>query len=222
MTFSLGRRNVGSLEKLVQAQQTIQWRQLDSALLKLFNECLVRRAIPTAWKETHLVGIPKPRKPSGDPANHRLVGSESCLLKCLTLLLHYRLMEWTETHRILPASQNGFRPGRRTADNAVILRCAVDEAKRQRQQLHVAFFDLSNAFLTVHQGALFNKLARRGARGPLMDLLQTIYDSMTYRVLWRGDPGDTQLEATHGSLAGDTASPTLWNIYMSDMCIPMG
>ncbi|KAI0309097.1 hypothetical protein OF83DRAFT_1027594, partial [Amylostereum chailletii] len=45
---------------------------------------------------------------------YRTIGLESCALKMLTLLIHKRMYDWAEDHKIFPPSQNGFRAHYRT------------------------------------------------------------------------------------------------------------
>jgi hypothetical protein len=87
--------------------------------------------------------------------------TQSCLLKFLTLLMlcEIRVREWCEARGIIPHSQNGFMPGRRTVNNCFILRCAIDKARALNQEL---YFDLSNAFPWTDLPTLWSKLHRLG------------------------------------------------------------
>ncbi|KAJ3849263.1 hypothetical protein EV368DRAFT_28304, partial [Lentinula lateritia] len=60
---------------------------------------------------------------------------------------------------ILPASQNGFRAGYCTNNNALILQTLIEKAKSLSDSLFMAFVDISNAFPLANQSILWNKLA---------------------------------------------------------------
>ncbi|KAJ4476019.1 hypothetical protein C8J55DRAFT_431989, partial [Lentinula edodes] len=92
------------------------------------------------------------------PNNYRAIALESCILKFASLLLHLKLSQALEEAHILPASQNGFRAGYRTNNNVFILRTLIEKAKSLGDPLYVAFVDISNAFPSMNQSSLWNKL----------------------------------------------------------------
>src|SRR6188768_3864908 len=98
----------------------------------------------------------------------------------MTYLIHKRLVEWTSSRGIIPPTQNGFRAGHRTSDNAFILRCAIDRARAENKTLYVAFADLSNAFPSTEQATLWLKLRGLGAGGGLYDWLRMLYKNIWY------------------------------------------
>ncbi|EJD46617.1 hypothetical protein AURDEDRAFT_33865, partial [Auricularia subglabra TFB-10046 SS5] len=99
----------------------------------------------------------------------RTLGVQSRFVKFTTLLFHFRFLEWMEAYKILPPSQNGFRPGYRTANNVLILRCLIDKAKATGKTLYVATVDLTNAFPSTDRATLWLKLYRLGVRGKIFD-----------------------------------------------------
>ncbi|KAF9031550.1 hypothetical protein BDZ89DRAFT_906009, partial [Hymenopellis radicata] len=101
--------------------------------------------------------------------DYRLIGLESCLFRCLTLLIHKRIADWSSQNNLIPDYQNGFRPGYRTNNNPFILRCAKDWAKAHRRPLYTAVVDASNAFPWTNRETLWLKLQSMGMGGPLFD-----------------------------------------------------
>jgi hypothetical protein len=84
------------------------------------------------------------------------------------------------------------------------------------KSLYVVYFDLSNTFPWTDLPTLWSKLHHLGAAGPIFDWLWQLYSQMSYTVHHCGG----YLETFHslvGVLTGDTLSPLLWNIYMSDL-----
>ncbi|EIN14586.1 hypothetical protein PUNSTDRAFT_56960, partial [Punctularia strigosozonata HHB-11173 SS5] len=101
--------------------------------------------------------------------DYRIIGLECCLLKGLTLLIERRIRTWAAELNIIPRSQNGFRPGYRTNNNAFIFRSMVEACRAKGQTLYVAVMDLTNAFPRTDHDTLWSKLYRMGASGPLID-----------------------------------------------------
>ena len=110
-------------------------------LLILFQECVNLKDTPDAWLTTLIIGFQKKGKPADNPESYRLIALESCLLKVLTLLIAKRIRDWMEEQKLLPATQNGFREGYRTNNNAYILRCTIDKAHSMSKTLFVGFVD---------------------------------------------------------------------------------
>ncbi|KAF8194286.1 hypothetical protein K438DRAFT_1587973 [Mycena galopus ATCC 62051] len=82
----------------------------------------------------------------GSQYSYRLIALESCFLKGETMLVHWRIADWAESHSLIPPWQNGFRAGYRTNNNPFILRCAKEWARAHGHTLYVAAVDVSNTF----------------------------------------------------------------------------
>ncbi|KAJ3858029.1 hypothetical protein EV368DRAFT_11293, partial [Lentinula lateritia] len=65
--------------------------------------------------------------------------------------------------------QNGFQPGYRTNNDAFILHTLTEKACASGNTLLVAFVDISNAFPSMNQSSLWNKLASFGLTGQYFD-----------------------------------------------------
>ncbi|KAF5386614.1 hypothetical protein D9615_001545 [Tricholomella constricta] len=188
-------------------------------LLSLLQLCIDLRRAPGPWLYTVLVGVLKRRRNPMNPNDYRLIGLESCMLKLLTLLIDKRLRDWAEAYHILPDTQNGFRPHYRTNNNSFILRCAIERARATGKTIYIAFIDLENAFPSTDIPLLWTKLYRKGVAGPIFDWLRTLYADMNY-IVRHGGALSESFTSLLGLLTGDTASPSLWNIFFSDLSIP--
>jgi hypothetical protein len=100
-------------------------------LCRFFNDRVQETDAPLAWFITRIVAVLKRDRPPSDPNSYRTIGLESCFLKFLTLLIHKRLYDWAERNHIIPHSQNGFRSGYRTNNNAFVLRTLIETARAQ-------------------------------------------------------------------------------------------
>lgn len=188
-------------------------------LCLLANQCVSELDAPSACLLTILIGLIKKGKPKQDPESFRTVGLESCFTKFMTLLIHMRITKWCVANDLLPPSQNGFREGFRTNDNVFILRCAIDRARAQGEPLYVVYADLSNAFPSTEQSTLWVKMHSMGAAGGIFDWLRMLYKRMAYIVRHEAEMSAI-FKSLIGILIGDTSSPMLWTIYLSDFRIP--
>ena len=96
-------------------------------LRELFQTCIEH--VPSPWITALLLGVAKggPRDLT-DARDYRTIGLGSCLVKTLALMIDRRLPEWSDAHDIILESQNGFRAGHRTNNNAFVLRIAIEGA----------------------------------------------------------------------------------------------
>jgi ribonuclease HI len=188
-------------------------------LCALFNACVKHGGVPGVWLTTLIIGILKPRKAADNPEHYRLIAFQSCLLKCLTLLFDFRMREWADAYGILPDSQNGFRTGYRTNNNAFVLRCAIDRARAGNQTLYTAFVDLKNAFPSTDLPTLWAKLYARGVSGPLFDWVRALYSDMRYTTSLGGTYSEL-FASDIGVMTGDTASPGLFLVFLADFTLP--
>lgn len=184
-------------------------------LAAFFTTCIRERRIPSMWKLTLLVAVPKAKGPFDNPENYRMIALECCLLKLLTLIIDSRIRTFAEREGLIPNSQNGFRPGYRTENNAFILRIAAEKAHRLQRPLFVTFVDLSNAFPSVNHSILWLKFIHSKITGPIIDWLRTLYSDMRYRIRHEGLMSD-EMVAELGVMMGDPGSPLAFLLYIAD------
>lgn len=145
--------------------------------------------------------------------------ASSCFLKMLTWLLAERVGGWAAETGTISDWQNGFRRGYHTNNNAFILRTAIEKSREDGATLYVAFLDLANAFPSINMHILWAQLHKLGVGGPLFDWIRWAYAKITYVVTLQDDIS----AAFHSALnimTGDSASPTLRNMFFSDFILP--
>ncbi|KAJ3849346.1 hypothetical protein EV368DRAFT_19726, partial [Lentinula lateritia] len=103
------------------------------------------------------------------PSNYRAIALESCVLKFASLLVHHKLCRALQQSHTIPPSQNGFRKGYRTNNNAFILRTLIEKAHSHGETVFTAFINISNAFPSTNQSLLWNKLADASLTGKYFD-----------------------------------------------------
>lgn len=181
------------------------------------NQIIAANEVPTNWKRSILVTIPKgPVDSSKDPANTRGIALQSAMRKLYTLLLYTRLQEYSEINDLLPPLQNGFRQNHRTADNIFILRTLHEKALQHRTPLLLAQIDIRKAFDSVDRASLFEMLYAKGIHGPLIDTLRRAYTGQ--EVSLRANKRYSAMISTDiGVPQGDPLSPLLFILYMSNI-----
>lgn len=185
-------------------------------LLSGLNQLWVDGTFPDTWSTSTLIPILKPRKPQSDPASYRPISLSSCACKIFERMVNGRLRTYLESNNLLSPYQNGFRPGRSTADSLVHL---IDSAQRAFQSKEVTvtlFLDLKSAFDKVHHSALLIKLHKIGIRGRLATFVKNFLKNRSFSVRC-GNTYSTSVEQQHGVPQGSVISPTLFLIAIDDV-----
>ena len=88
-----------------------------------------------------------------------------------------------------------------------------EKCREQRQPLYMAFIDLTKAFDSINQEALWRILAKYGCPEKFISTLRLLHDSMSARVL--GGTGGEAFEVQTGVKQGCVIAPTLFSIFIS-------
>ena len=125
-------------------------------------------------------------------------------------------MKHAEAHEIMPTFQFGFVRGRNTLGAISLLKEIVLRRLHNRKRTYVAFIDFKKAFDTIDRSKLLCKLQQLGVPVTFCNLLHFIFGGMKV-YLKTGDVFSEPFETTTGVLQGDVLSPTLFNMFTSDL-----
>ena len=178
-------------------------------LVHIFDDA-AGREYPTEWATCGLFWLSKPGKTGLVPANFRDICLQEAVAKAYSQCLLWRVKEQLVCS-CLP-TQFGFLPGRGTQDALAIARELQCRARRCRQHLMIASFDLSQAFYKVDRTLLEEILFQRLDEDRAALQVCRKLDNLVYRL----SQGDQILELTapHGVTVGDTLGPLLFVVYM--------
>ena len=111
------------------------------ALVKLFNNIKKEGKSPGIWKVGRLVLIHK-KGDVTDIGNYRPLTVLASMSGLFSRVLNERLTEVVEDKKILGEVQQGFRRGRRGADNTFILNTIIMKGMATRKPVHLAYLDI--------------------------------------------------------------------------------
>ena len=130
---------------------------LKSWLRDFISSCLRRLKIPKIWRRALVVAIPKPAKPVEDPKSISI--SLLCVpYKILEMLIYARVEPLIDP--LLPRDLAGFRRGKSTIDQVVLLTQNIEDSFEAKQKACAVFIDLTAAYDTVWHRDLTCKLLR--------------------------------------------------------------
>ena len=95
-----------------------------------------------------------------------------------------RLDKFLEHNNIICSQQIGFRKAMRTSDHMLTLKTLIDKYFRKKNKYIFACFyiDLKKALDTINRKALLCKLQRYNIRGCFYNILENMYNNVTFSV----------------------------------------
>ena len=183
-------------------------------LLNILNTCLSSCRIPTQWRKTKVVAIPKPGKPLDQPKSYRPISLLCAPYKLFERLILERITPTVET--ILPREQAGFRAGRSTADQVTLLTEDIEQGFEAKLKSGVVLVDLTAAYDTVWHKGLASKLHKCLPNRQLVNIILELIRNRTF-TLHAGDSKSRPRSQRNGLPQGSVLAPSLFNIYTSDL-----
>lgn len=186
-----------------------------TVLTKLFNLSLETATVPTEWKMANIVPIYK----KGDKqivSNYRPISLLSVVSKIFEKIIFKHLFNHLRDNKLLSKLQSGFVPNDSTICQLVYLCHVFTKALDDKQDIQVAFCDISKAFDRVwHEGLIF-KLKKCGIQGKLLHWFCHYLHGRKQRVNISGTHS-TWGPIKAGVPQGSTLGPLMFLVYINDI-----
>ena len=184
-------------------------------LCKMFNLILTSGQYPAKWTRGKILPLHK-KGDFNDPANFRGITLSSCLGKLFNSILNTRLTAFLEENNLIPIEQIGFKKNHRTSDHLFIVRNLMEKYKKNKKSLFLCFIDFRKAFDTVWHAGLLFKLVSVGISSKFYAIIKSMYHNVQLTVQC-GNSISPFFCSRSGVRQGDNLSPTLFNLFISDI-----
>ena len=188
---------------------------LSNCLTTLFNKIKKREMIPSIWNKGKISLIHK------GGSRHALDNYRGITLTCsasklFSSILKDRMERVVEGENLLGETQNGFRPGRSTEDNLLLVRQIIDHCKSKKKKCYLAFIDLKKAFDRVRRDILWEVLKKANFSNHVINLIKALYQNTQQSVNLRW--GETDWFTSNiGLKQGCVLSPLLFSLYITEV-----
>ena len=113
---------------------------------------------------------------------YRGIAISSCIGIFFSRILFNRLDKFLEHNNVICSPQIDFRKAMRTSDHILTLGTLIDKYFRKNKYIFACFIDLKKAFDTINRKALLYKLQRYHIRGCFYNILENMYNNVTFSV----------------------------------------
>uniref|UniRef100_A0A1I8IBT3 Endo/exonuclease/phosphatase domain-containing protein n=1 Tax=Macrostomum lignano TaxID=282301 RepID=A0A1I8IBT3_9PLAT len=197
-------------------QEALKLQNFADSFSKLLVDCYTTGYIPTIWRMSRVVFIPKPAK--GDYTNvksFRPISLTSFCVKLMERLILWRLRECDLRSDPVSKYQYAFQPGRTTEHALHAITSKIESAILSKQLACGLFVDFEGAFDNVLFRSFRNSLSRRNVRH---SIVRWIYFMIRKRFVTSTLMGVTLTRAVmKGGPQGGVLTPLLWNLVMDEL-----
>ena len=184
----------------------------------LYNDALKPCCLPSIWKTSLIIPIPKTGKGSSQGASYRPILLLCPAAKILKALILPYINEFLSPDK----DQHGFRPRHSTTSALLQLTTDIETGFNQRKPPHhtvCVAIDLTTVFDTVSHDTLISKIVGSSLPPAITRWLSCYLKVRQAATSFRGTTSSTRIVRT-GVPQGSKMSPSLFNYYIADMTRP--
>ena len=191
--------------------------QLAEVLTDIFNLSLAQAAVPTCFKTTSIVPVPK-HSTAASLNDFRPVALTPTIMKCFERMVLAHLK--TCLPPTLDPFQFAYRQNRSTEDAiSTALNSALSHLDNNNSYVRMLFIDFSSAFNTITPSKLITKLCDLGINTSLCNWILDFLSNRPQSVRLENHTSSTLILNT-GVPQGCVLSPLLYSLFTHD-CIPV-
>ena len=128
-----------------------------------------------------------------------------------------RVADWAISSGAILPTQEGFLPYDGCAEHSFIMRSVLNDSRRSKHNLLLAWLDLRDAFGSVSHELMLLMMSRLGLCGKTLDIIADIYDGSTIAIRTGKESYTADIPQQRGVKQGCPLSPLLSNIALEGL-----
>lgn len=189
-------------------------------LTYIFRACFRICYFPQAWKQAKVISILKPGKEASLASSYRPISLLNAFSKILEKLIVKRLNSHILQKNIFLNEQFGFRAMHSTSHQLARVSKYIKCGLQNKKSIGMITFDVEKAFDAVWHNGLLYKMKLQKFPLHLIKLTHSFLSNRNSHVLLNG-AASASYETPAGVPQGSVLSPTLYNLYTSDLKFPI-
>ena len=181
----------------------------------LMNTSIKLRYIPSIWKVSEIIMIPKPGKPPNNVKSYRPISLLPIISKLMESIILKRIQVYIERFNVIPNHQFGFRKAHATIDQIHRITDMIEKTFERKEICSTVFLDVAQAFDKVWHKGLIYKL-NKFLPHSYVELLTSYLSDRVFRVREENDYS-TLKDIKAGVPQGSILGPILYLLYTSDL-----
>ena len=188
--------------------------EMINAITLIFQACIALKHTPKVWRDTKVIFLPKPGKPTYDsPKSYRPISLSNYLLKALERLVVWKMDEDLKEAPLL-SQQHGFTKGKSTESAISNTVDYIEQQLFERSHCLGMFLDISSAFDSISIDHIRDSLLKHNGDP---DLVEWYYSYLGKRFLEIELHGETvRLTTGTGFPQGGVCSARFWLIAFDE------
>jgi len=187
-------------------------------LTYLFNISLSSGRVPAAFKDSFDTPvIKKPGSDEGNPSSYRPISNLCVISKILEHFVARQLVLYLDTHRLLPATQSGFRRGHTTETATIRVLSDLLDSIDRGDTAALVLLDLTAVFDMVDHEILLKRLQATFGVDSIALALFSSYLAGHKQQVHCGGKTSAIMNVICGVPQGSVLGPILFIIYTADL-----
>jgi hypothetical protein len=183
------------------------------ALTALLNDAWKTGEVDQKWKDVVLVRLYKGKGLKNKCDSYRAISLISHVGKLLERILVDRLQTIINNQPKLESSMQWCGAGKSTQDGILLVKTAMDCARREGRPFFLAFCDLRAAFDTVPRALLIEILTHSGVPPRMLEVIKSLHNGAHAKIRWADGSFSDAFPLQQGLKQGAVFSPCLFALF---------